>query len=122
LEQNMLRIFKDSLQTRLTELLNDKHKYMERISKPLNGQGPTDEADVGCFHHDRELLHILQGRNNKVVKEIRSAIDRIENGEFGICCACFGPIGLGRLRAQPTTVLCVDCRRELEFSSRTKAS
>ncbi len=118
MEKKILSIFKDTLESRLRELLNNKQEFMERLSRSLNVEGPVDEVDAASFHHDRELLHLLQGRNNKVIKEIRSAIDRIENGEFGTCCACLNPIGLGRLRAQPTTVLCVDCRRELEFNGR----
>ena len=48
----------------------------------------------------------------------RAAIDRalarIENGGYGTCLRCGGPIGVPRLEARPAAELCIDCAREQE--------
>jgi DnaK suppressor protein len=41
--------------------------------------------------------------------QIRAALARIENYEFGICQDCGQAIALGRLRVDPTAVLCISC-------------
>jgi len=122
LEKDMLGVFKSTLEARLGELLNDQQVYMSRLSVPLNGQGPMDEVDVAASHQDRELMHIMQHRNSAIIRKIRSALLRMESGEFGTCHECSDPIGLGRLSAQPTTVLCLNCKREMELNSKKRAA
>ncbi|MEN6437082.1 MAG: TraR/DksA C4-type zinc finger protein [Syntrophobacter sp.] len=122
MEKDMLRIFKSTLETRLGELLNNRQQYISKLSVPLNGEGPMDEGDVASSHQDRELMHILQYRNSTIIRKIRSALLRMESGEFGTCHECSDPISLGRLRAQPTTILCLNCKRELELNSKTRAA
>ena len=41
--------------------------------------------------------------------QIRAALARIENDEFGICQDCGQAIALSRLRVDPTAVLCISC-------------
>ncbi len=40
---------------------------------------------------------------------IEAALRRMDEGEFGFCTRCGDFIGLGRLRIDPTTALCLDC-------------
>jgi DnaK suppressor protein len=37
------------------------------------------------------------------------ALAKLDEGTYGICDACGGPISGGRLRAMPDSVLCLDC-------------
>jgi DnaK suppressor protein len=46
--------------------------------------------------------------------KIREALERIEDGEFGICESCEEMIGEARLKARPVTTLCIDCKTEQE--------
>jgi DnaK suppressor protein len=43
------------------------------------------------------------------MQRIRGALQRIEAGEYGHCVRCEEPIGAGRLRADPSVTLCIDC-------------
>ena len=47
-------------------------------------------------------------------EEVEQALRRIEEGRFGICQECGGPLGLQRLRALPEARYCLGCsgRRE----------
>lgn len=40
---------------------------------------------------------------------VESALRRVEDGTYGICEKCGGPIGDGRLEALPAAVACVRC-------------
>ena len=42
-------------------------------------------------------------------RRVEAALKRIEDDEFGWCGRCGEAIGLGRLRVDPTTALCLDC-------------
>ena len=48
-------------------------------------------------------------RGPRELKELRAAEVRLDAGIFGLCEACGRPIALGRLRAAPTTRVCVRC-------------
>lgn len=43
------------------------------------------------------------------IKEIDGALQRIEEGTYGICKSCGSPIPPERLEARPSTVTCVAC-------------
>jgi DnaK suppressor protein len=40
---------------------------------------------------------------------VERALAKLDEGSYGTCDACGGPIPAGRLRAMPDSVLCVDC-------------
>jgi len=43
------------------------------------------------------------------IQEIDAALGRIEEGRYGTCVSCGGPLGLQRLRAIPEARYCVGC-------------
>lgn len=40
---------------------------------------------------------------------VQAALDRIDEGSFGLCTGCRGPIGLDRLEADPSVPMCEMC-------------
>jgi DnaK suppressor protein len=46
---------------------------------------------------------------SKMLREVRTALTRIEHGSYGICLNCEDEISTERLRALPWTSLCVAC-------------
>jgi DnaK suppressor protein len=44
-------------------------------------------------------------------ERLRRALAKVDEGSYGQCDACGGPIAPGRLRAAPESVLCIDCAR-----------
>lgn len=52
--------------------------------------------------HQRDRLRAQQSR-------IDTALERVENGAFGVCPACNEPIEKARLETAPDSVLCVAC-------------
>ncbi len=113
MDERTLAGFKDLLDTRLRGLLNGRYGPLSKIEHSGSAD-PMDPADLASLHCDRELVHTIRYRNRQLVGEIRSAIKRIEDGEFGICWLCSDSIGLKRLQAQPTATLCIRCQGTLE--------
>jgi DnaK suppressor protein len=44
-------------------------------------------------------------------ERLERALAKVEEGSYGVCDRCGGPIAEGRLRAAPASVLCIDCAR-----------
>ena len=68
---------------------------------------PTDRASA---ESDRNFDIRVRDRERKLIIKIKDALERIEDGEFGICEDCGEPIGIKRLEARPVTTLCIDCK------------
>lgn len=78
---------------------------------PRNGGDLGDNASEGTT---RELNSQLAALENRELRQIERAIELIRDGRYGTCEHCNHSIPIQRLRAVPTTFLCVDCQRELE--------
>jgi len=52
--------------------------------------------------------------------KIEEALERIENGTFGICDSCGEEIGEERLKARPVTTHCIDCKKKEEAIERAR--
>ncbi len=91
-------------------------------------QQKGDEIDLVESESQSKLLLRFNGRSNKYIKKLRSTLDRIDAGEFGICADCGAPIENKRLQARPTATLCIHCKEEQEnverniFSEKKKTS
>jgi len=53
-------------------------------------------------------------RRESMLKKITAALQRIDDGSFGICRSCEEPINPKRLEFDPTVLLCIDCASEAE--------
>jgi DnaK suppressor protein len=56
----------------------------------------------------------IRDRENKLIKKIKKALDRIETGTFGACETCGEDITIKRLKARPVTTQCIDCKTKEE--------
>jgi len=45
------------------------------------------------------------------MERIERALAKLEEGTYGTCDVCGGPIAVGRLRAAPESAVCIDCAR-----------
>lgn len=63
----------------------------------------ADDDAVAILHHARGQLQATL-----------AALQRIQDGQFGICAACDEPIGQQRLEVVPYARLCRDCQSDAE--------
>lgn len=74
----------------------------------------THMADHGTDNFDRELaLNLASGRQESLY-DIEDAIRRIDEGTYGVCESCGGPIEHPRLKALPFAKKCVACQNASE--------
>jgi RNA polymerase-binding transcription factor len=69
-------------------------------------------GDTATVTYDRELDYSLEENSEGVLREIDAALQRIDDGTYGICEVCGKPIGEERLEAMPWTRLCIDDARK----------
>lgn len=59
-------------------------------------------------------------RRTAELARIRAALRRIDNGEYGDCLRCGGPIAVERLTIDPAATLCIDCASRAEDPDRRR--
>ncbi|GIW42084.1 MAG: molecular chaperone DnaK [Candidatus Binatia bacterium] len=121
----MRKAFLKAQKQRLLEL---KKQLLREIDQDLREgrEGRKDEAmdayDLASEERDREIHFILSDREREKLQAIEDALERIENGTYGICEDCEGEIAQGRLEALPFTRLCVSCQQEREREAKLTRS
>ena len=99
------------------DLLNRKKAELERAIGGRDGitvvQTPDLLEDVQ-LSAARDLAIQTRDLEFHLLRQVRAAIQRIEDGSYGICMQCGKPIPPKRLEAVPWASCCVPCQEELE--------
>ena len=104
--------FKKLLNQQLAELLSQADDTVSGMTAPKeNFPDPTDRASLEA---DRNFMLRIRDRESKLIKKIKKALERIEDGTFGICETCGEEISVKRLKARPVTTQCIDCKTKEE--------
>lgn len=74
----------------------------------------ADEIDLASSEADQSLNLRLRDRERVLLKKIERTLQKIDEGEFGICERCGEEISAKRLEARPVTDLCIRCKEEQE--------
>lgn len=111
--------FKTWLTQRLNESLAKAHDTFADISDLKDT--PSDEMEGASLSSDMGFALRIRDREAKLIGKIRDALERLEDGTFGICEECGEEIPLKRLMARPVTTLCIECKKEQEAEERTRA-
>lgn len=110
--------FKALLTERLDDLLSDANRTVSGMTDPAeNFPDPTDRATM---ESDRNFELRIRDRERKLIGKIKEALERIEDGNFGICEECGEDISEERLKARPVTTLCIDCKKKQEKDEKVK--
>ena len=99
--------FRRLLNQRISELRFEAGKTVENMDEDGNFPDPTDRASLEA---SRNSVLRIRDRERKLIFKIQEALQRLENGEYGICEECGEEIGIGRLKARPVTTLCITCK------------
>jgi len=78
---------------------------------------PIHMADVGTDNYERDIMIELIQNGEEGVRNIDTALEKIEEGAFGVCELCAKKINKDRLKAVPYAKLCIDCQREEEVDN-----
>ncbi len=80
----------------------------------LNRAASGDEVDVALDSAYDEMNAQLAQIESRELAQIEKALERMEEGTYGICEVTGKPIPLARLQALPYTTVRVEAQRELE--------
>jgi DnaK suppressor protein len=119
MDQEKLLFFKGLLEGRLHVLLEEAGKTASDMRQDSNGDFP-DPTDRASLESDRNFLLRIKDRERKLIQKVKEALDRIDNGTFGICESCGRPISEKRLMARPVTTQCIECKTEEEKKERSE--
>jgi len=113
-----LEAFRAMLTSKINELLDEAGKT---VTDMTNGkENFPDPNDRASLESDRNFELRIRDRERKLIMKMQEAIKRIDDGTFGICEVCSGPISEKRLTARPVTTLCIDCKTKQEKIEKLK--
>lgn len=96
--------FRDLLLTKRYEILGNvvsiENDTLKRERDDFS-YSSGDLVDMGSDNYEFENSLSLMDSERKILREIDEALERMEEGQYGICMGTGQPIGLARLRAIP---------------------
>ena len=88
----------------------------------MNALGDTsqlaDEVDVIQINEDREMSFATRSLLVERANRLAEALERLRDGEYGVCQECDEAIAPARLNAVPEVMTCVRCQDRIERMSR----
>ena len=105
-----LDLYKAALVKRAAECKND----LEDVRKDIAIENTAEVMEQGIRAADREVAMERMETAYRQLRQVESALSRMERDEYGICLKCEDDIGQKRLDALPWAVLCVECQEAAE--------
>ncbi len=115
MNEAQLAFFKHRLAQMETELQHNADKTTETLRETTVVPDPADRATIE-EEHALELR--TRDRERKLLKKVKAALQRIEDGEYGWCEETGEPIGVARLMARPTATLSLEAQQRREIKQK----
>ena len=96
-----------------SELNLAEHEVHDLMHDAGDGAG-NDPADVGSTTFERDHEMSLANNARAMLAQTERALERIEDGSYGLCESCGEPIGKMRVMAFPRATLCLSCKQREE--------
>ncbi|MGH3326691.1 MAG: TraR/DksA C4-type zinc finger protein [Streptomycetales bacterium] len=112
-----LREVRGGLETEIARLRTEISEAELEFAELLRDSGDSagdDQADAGNKTFEREHEMSLAKNSRDMLLQTERALDRIEDGTYGVCESCGNPIGKARLQAFSRATLCVGCKQREE--------
>jgi DnaK suppressor protein len=75
---------------------------------------PIHMADLGSDNFEQEFTLSLMQTEEGVLESIETALEKVEDGIYGLCEDCGNPISKARLTAIPYATMCIKCAQKNE--------
>ena len=109
------------------QLIEKQRQLVEEVGRSANyGKDAEDDAikdlgDQANTAYTREFFFELGNGDRRLLRDVVSALARIDDGSFGNCERCGEAIAERRLEALPFARHCIGCQRLVEEEERTAA-
>jgi DnaK suppressor protein len=117
--------FVDGQKQRLIDLRDELARVRDRLEEDERGlEGgeneftETDSGDMSQSIFDREIDATLEEQTERRLKQVERALEKIEEGTYGICDDTGEQIPRGRLEAIPEAVRTVEAQQRFETERR----
>lgn len=105
IEQQQIEMNLKRRRAELAATLGEREIRAERSADELDALQHATDLDLTIRHINRE---------SDTIRRIDAALQRLRDGDFGICLDCEEPISPARLRAIPWAHLCVPCQERAD--------
>lgn len=99
------------------KILGDKQDELEKVVRNRDGiaiEKSADALDEVQYAAERELAIRNLDRESNLLRNVRSALRRIEEGTFGVCIHCEEDISPKRIAAVPWAPYCIQCQEQAD--------
>ena len=121
LKKSDLKAYKDRLTALRARLRGDVSQMADATLKKSRTEGngdlssmPIHMADIGTDNFEQEFTLSLMESEEGTLESIEAALERIEEGTYGLCEECGVKIPRKRLDAIPYASMCVKCASRSE--------
>lgn len=90
------------------ELEDERARFQAQIAALSGGEYDENFADSGQVAAEKGENRALLGQLREQLSEIERALAKLDDGTYGVCERCGGPIGEARLEAMPATRFCIN--------------
>ncbi len=104
--------FRQLLDETIVELLLKAKETVSSLVK--EGEHSADPLDRATLDSVMENSLRFRERESRLIRKIRTALQKMDEGLYGICESCGDDIPLSRLRARPMTAYCIQCKTKME--------
>lgn len=112
MNSRQLEYFKQKLLDWKESLINESRETIDHLKEDVSKEPDfVDEAAMGM---NRAFELRTRDRYRKLIDKINSALQRIEDGEYGYCEVTGEKIGLKRLNARPIATLSIEAQERHE--------
>jgi RNA polymerase-binding protein DksA len=119
----------------LHKLLLERRRHLLEVLRELDEKTFSNSLDSGKAYNSTANTHLFEGASDNMASDmalmvrqeeeqaltqVEAALDRLEDGLFGVCVACGDKIGIPRLKAKPEAHLCISCKTVYDKKSRLR--
>jgi len=111
--------FKKNIESKLQKISDDMSQLKDNMEAGASSPSGSQEsvysvhmADAGTDSYEREKGFQLMNRESDYYKSLTKALERIEDGSFGVCTVCGELIPEERMMEVPNTTKRVECKEK----------
>lgn len=120
MEADRIEFFRKLLSERLSALLHEAGATLGDLTDEK--ENPADPLDLASMESNRDFQLRVRDRERVLIRKIQDALQRMDDGEYGVCTSCGEEISEKRLIARPVATHCIDCKTEAEQLERRSRS
>ena len=109
LSKRQIAELSEKLRQRYTALWR-KASVQGEFAEPVEAAAVHDAQDDSWAEEREEELQAAMRHDRSELADIKQALARMHNDNYGICIDCGAAIGYARLEAYPTAKRCLSCQ------------